>query len=72
MAEAVDPSVPSEGRTLWGSIKPYLEKESLAAFFVGVSSGFPFALLAAKLTTRLGQDVIEKSTVTAFSLAFFV
>ena len=72
MAEAVDPSVPSEGRTLWGSIKPYLEKESLAAFFVGVSSGFPFALLAATLTTRLAQDGIEKSTVTAFTLAFFV
>ena len=25
----------------WGAVKPYLEKESLAAFFVGVSSGFP-------------------------------
>ncbi len=57
---------------LWGPIKPYLEKESLAAFFLGVSSGFPFALLAATLTTRLAQDGIEKSTVTAFTLAFFV
>jgi PAT family beta-lactamase induction signal transducer AmpG len=72
MAEAVDQTVPSEGRSLWDSIKPYLEKESLAAFFVGVSSGFPFALLAATLTTRLAQDGIEKSTVTAFTLAFFV
>jgi len=59
-------------RGLWGSIKPYLEKESLAAFFVGVSSGYPFALLAATLTTRLAQDGIEKSTITAFTLAFFV
>ncbi|KEO87473.1 MFS transporter [Erythrobacter sp. JL475] len=55
---------------LWGAIKPYLEKESLAAFFLGVSSGFPFALLAATLTTRLAQDGIEKSTVTAFTLVF--
>ena len=56
----------------WQAIKPYLEKESLAAFFLGVSSGFPFALLAATLTTRLAQDGIKKSTVTAFTLAFLV
>ncbi len=59
-----------EERSFWGAIKPYLEKESLAAFFLGVSSGFPFALLAATLTTRLAQDGIEKSTVTAFTLVF--
>jgi PAT family beta-lactamase induction signal transducer AmpG len=52
------------------SLKPYLEKESLAAFFVGISSGFPYAMIAATLTTRLAQDGIRKSTVTAFSLAF--
>lgn len=62
----------ADERNLWGAIKPYLEKESLAAFFLGVSSGFPFALLAATLTTRLAQDGIEKSTVTAFTLAFLV
>lgn len=60
----------AQERGLMGSIKPYLEKESLAAFFLGVSSGFPFALLAATLTTRLAQDGIEKSTVTAFTLVF--
>ncbi|KPP95030.1 MFS transporter [Erythrobacter sp. HL-111] len=59
-------------RDLWGSFRPYLEKESLAAFFLGVSSGFPFALLAATLTTRLAQEGIEKATVTAFTLAFLV
>lgn len=62
----------SENRSLWGSIMPYLEKESLAAFFLGISSGFPYAMIAATLTTRLSQDGIEKSTVTAFSLAFLV
>jgi PAT family beta-lactamase induction signal transducer AmpG len=72
MAEAAEQAVPAEGRSLWKSILPYLEKESLAAFFVGVSSGFPFALLAATLTTRLAQDGIDKSTITAFTLAFFV
>ena len=61
-----------ERRSLWQSIRPYLERESLAAFFLGVSSGFPFALLAATLTTRLAQDGIQKSTITAFTLAFLV
>lgn len=61
-----------EGRSVWDSIKPYLEKESLAAFFVGVSSGFPYAMIGATLTTRLAQDGIEKATITAFTLAFLV
>jgi len=55
-----------------GAIKPYVEKESLAAFFVGVSSGFPYAMIGATLTTRLAQDGIDKKTVTAFTLAFLV
>jgi MFS transporter, PAT family, beta-lactamase induction signal transducer AmpG len=56
----------------WAAFRPYLEKESLAAFFAGLSSGFPYAMIAATLTTRLAQDGIRKSTVTAFSLAFLV
>ena len=55
-----------------GAIKAYVEKESLAAFFVGVSSGFPYAMIGATLTTRLAQDGIDKKTVTAFTLAFLV
>lgn len=71
MTEAI--SAPAQQqRTLWHSVAPYLEKESLAALFLGISSGFPFAMIAATLTTRLAQDGIEKSTVTAFSLAFLV
>ncbi len=65
-------TVASESRTLWDSIKPYLEKESLAAFFLGISSGFPYAMIGATLTTRLAQDGITKKTVTAFTLAFLV
>jgi PAT family beta-lactamase induction signal transducer AmpG len=71
MAE-IEQTLPSQDRGLWDSIRPYLEKESLAAFFVGVSSGYPFAMIAATLTTRLAQDGIEKSTITAFSQAFLV
>jgi MFS transporter, PAT family, beta-lactamase induction signal transducer AmpG len=65
-------TVASERRSLWDSVRPYFEKESLAAFFVGVSSGFPFAMIGATLTTRLAQDGISKKTVTAFTLAFLV
>jgi len=54
----------------WSAVRPYLEKEALAAFFVGISSGFPYAMIGATLTTRLAQDGIDKKTVTAFTLAF--
>ncbi|MFZ2507355.1 MAG: MFS transporter [Steroidobacteraceae bacterium] len=55
-----------------GALRAYLAKESLAAFFVGISSGFPYAMIGATLTTRLAQDGIDKRTVTAFTLAFLV
>jgi PAT family beta-lactamase induction signal transducer AmpG len=53
----------------WAAIKPYFERESLAAFFVGVSSGFPYAMIGATLASRLAQDGIDKRTITAFALA---
>ncbi|MEL7190626.1 MAG: MFS transporter [Pseudomonadota bacterium] len=52
------------------ALKPYLEKEVLAAFAVGISSGFPYAMIGATLTTRLAQDGIDTKTVAAFTLAF--
>jgi PAT family beta-lactamase induction signal transducer AmpG len=67
-----DEAAKAGGRNLMDSLRPYLEKESLAAFFLGVSSGFPFAMIGATLTTRLAQDGIDKKTVTAFTLAFLV
>ena len=72
MADAIEQGADGERRSLWESIKPYFEKESLAAFFLGISSGFPYAMIAATLTTRLAQDGIDKSTITAFTLAFLV
>ncbi len=53
-------------------VRPYLERAPLAALALGVSSGFPYAMIGATLTTRLAQDGIDKKTVTAFSLAFLV
>ena len=57
---------------VWAAVRPYFERESLAAFFVGVSSGFPYAMIGATLTTRLAQDGIDKRTITAFTFAFLV
>lgn len=59
-------------RGVWDLVRPYFEKESLAAFLLGLSSGFPYAMIGATLTTRLAQDGIDKKTVTAFTLAFLV
>lgn len=56
----------------WAAIRPYFEKAPLAALALGISSGFPYAMIGATLTTRLAQDGIDKKTVTAFSLAFLV
>lgn len=55
-----------------GGIAPYFEKQPLAALALGVSSGFPYAMIGATLTTRLAESGIDKKTVTAFSLAFLV
>ncbi|ODU21252.1 MAG: MFS transporter [Sphingomonas sp. SCN 67-18] len=64
---------PPARETSWlDAVKPYLERAPLAAFFLGISSGFPYALIGATLTTRLAQDGIDKKAVTAFTLAFLV
>jgi PAT family beta-lactamase induction signal transducer AmpG len=52
------------------SVRPYVEAAPIAAFFLGISSGFGFAMIAATLTTRLAQDGIRKSAVTAFAFTF--
>ena len=51
-------------------VRPYTEAAPFAAFFLGISSGFPYAMIGATLTTRLKQDGIDKSTITAFTLVF--
>ena len=47
---------------------PYFEPAPLAALFLGISSGFGFAMIGATLTTRLAQHGVTKSAVTAFAL----
>jgi PAT family beta-lactamase induction signal transducer AmpG len=57
-------------RGLPPGIRPYLEPAPLAALFLGISSGFAFAMIGATLTTRLAQHGISKNAVTAFALTF--
>ena len=58
---------PPPPQSWWDSIRPYLERAPLAALLLGISSGFPYAMIGATLTTRLSQDGFEKSSITAFS-----
>jgi PAT family beta-lactamase induction signal transducer AmpG len=51
-------------------LRQYFEPAPLAALFLGMSSGFTFAMIGATLTTRLAQHGITKSAVTAFALTF--
>ncbi len=51
-------------------VRPYLEPAPLAALFLGISSGAPYAMIGATLTTRLAQYGIRKSAVTMFALVF--
>jgi MFS transporter, PAT family, beta-lactamase induction signal transducer AmpG len=61
-----------ERRGWAAAIRPYLEPAPLAALFLGMSSGFPYAMIGATLTSRLAEAGIDKKAVTAFSLAFLV
>jgi MFS transporter, PAT family, beta-lactamase induction signal transducer AmpG len=72
MSEPSTTASPGWSSRLAAGLKPYLEKAPLAAFFLGVSSGFPYAMIGATLTSRLAQEGITKSTVTTFTLAFLV
>lgn len=65
-------SAVATGRSWIDGVRPYVEREPIAAFALGVSSGFPYAMIGATLTTRLAQDGIDKKTVTAFTLGFLV
>lgn len=65
------PAAPPDWRSrLPAGLRPYVEAAPLAAAFLGISSGFGFAMIGATLTTRLAQYGIRKSAVTAFALTF--
>lgn len=53
-------------------VRPYTERAPIAAFFLGISSGLPFTLLAATLTQRLSEAGIERKTISAFALVLLI
>lgn len=57
---------------LGAAIAPFLEKGPLGALLLGLASGFPFAMIASTLTTRLAEAGIDKRAVTAFALTFLL
>ena len=59
-------------RHLLALLRPYAEKGPVGALLLGMASGFPIAMIAATLTTRLAESGIEKMTVTAFALALLM
>jgi MFS transporter, PAT family, beta-lactamase induction signal transducer AmpG len=59
-------------RGFLASVKPYIQRAPLAAFFLGISSGLPFTLLAATLTQRLSEGGIERKTISAFALVLLI
>ena len=67
-----DSQAAARPRGLLAGVRPYVQREPIAALLLGISSGFPYAMIGATLTTRLAQDGIDKKSVTAFSLAFLV
>jgi PAT family beta-lactamase induction signal transducer AmpG len=63
----------TERRQGWAeALRPYLQREPIGALLLGLSSGAPFAMIAATLTTRLAESGIDKKTVTAFALTFLL
>ena len=70
MSDTSTTASPGWRDSLPAGVRPYTEPAPLAALFLGMSSGFPFAMIGATLTTRLAQYGITKSTVTAFALTF--
>ncbi len=67
-----DASVAEVERGFLPAVKPYIQRAPLAAFFLGISSGLPFTLLAATLTQRLSEGGIERKTISAFALVLLI
>jgi PAT family beta-lactamase induction signal transducer AmpG len=65
-------AVASGKGSLAESIRPYLKKGPLTALFLGISSGFPFTMIAATLTQRLSESGIERKTISAFALVLLI
>jgi PAT family beta-lactamase induction signal transducer AmpG len=73
------PRAPRPGRrwppalaALLASLAPYGERAPLGALLLGLSSGFPIAMIAATLSTRLAEAGMARPAVTAFGVFILV
>lgn len=57
---------------LAAGVRPYFERAPVAALLLGIGQGFPYAMIAATLTTRLAEAGIDKKAVTAFALGILL
>lgn len=53
-------------------LRPYLTRRALAAYAFGISSGFPFTLVAATLTQWLSEVGIARKEVFLFTFVLFM
>ena len=63
-------AVPQQG--IFAAIRPYTEPAPLAALFLGISSGFPFAMIGATLSSWLSDFKIDLKTVMSFTLIILI
>ncbi len=54
------------------ALAPYLERAPVGALLLGLSSGFPIAMIAATLSTRLAEAGMARPSVTAFGVFILV
>ncbi|MFN3591931.1 MAG: AmpG family muropeptide MFS transporter [Thermaurantiacus sp.] len=68
------PGVPDPGplARLGDALKPYVERAPVGALLLGLSSGFPIAMIAATLSTRLAEAGMARPAVTAFGVFILV
>jgi len=62
------PAAASWRDALPAGIRPYAEPAPLAALALGISSGFPYTMIAATLASWLSDEGIDIKAVTAFAL----
>ena len=63
----------AEAQKSWfDAFLPYFRKAPLAALLLGISSGFPYAMIAAHIDDTAVAGWFDKKSITAFSLAFLV
>lgn len=61
-----------ESKGIIAAIRPYTEPAPLAALFLGISSGFPFAMVGATLSSWLSDYNIDLKEVMSFTLIILV